>query len=169
MSKESVLLTPGDSVCSNKEGRSGLGAFSLKGDIRASVTGKLVIEPPSSSAANAKKRINVVSDQFVAKDYVLAVGDIVYGKVTKINYNQAYVDVLYAGDHELPFIAKAVIRREDIRETEVDKVVVHDFLKPSAIVRACVLSLGDNKQYFLTIAKSGLGVIVPQIPTDRDI
>ncbi len=166
LESKNILLVPGDVVCNNKQGRSGQGAFSLKGDIRSNITGNLIVEPPSSSSANAKKRINIVCESNLAKDYVLNVGDIVYGKVTKINYNQAFVDVLYSGDQELPFITKAVIRREDIRESEVDKVVVRDFLKPLDIVRAHVLSLGDNKQYFLTIAKSGLGVIVPQFPVE---
>jgi exosome complex component CSL4 len=160
------ILAPGDIVCSSKVGRNGIGTFALKGEIRTSITGQLALEP--SSSANAKKLVNIKREHY-AKDLVLDVGDIIYGKVTKINYNQAFVDVLYAGDDELPFITKAVIRREDIRESEVDKVVVHDFLKPSDIVRAKVLSLGDNKQYFLTIKESGFGVIVPQSIRDTEI
>jgi exosome complex component CSL4 len=156
---EKAVVVPGDVVVSNKEGRSGVGAFSLKGDIRASIVGALVLEQPSTGN---KKRVNVITNgQIMAKDLVLTVGDIVYGKVTKTNYNQAFVDILFAGDHELPFVTKAVVRREDIRETEVDKVVVHDFFAAGDVVRAAVLSLGDNKQYFLSVAKPGLGVVVP--------
>jgi exosome complex component CSL4 len=55
-----------------------------------------------------------------------------------------------------------VIRREDIRETEVDKVAVQNFFKPLDIVRAGVISLGDSKFYFLSTAKSEFGVVLPR-------
>lgn len=154
-----TLVVPGDYLCPLKEGRSGVGVISGKGEIRASLVGEVKYEDVEN---NNKKRVHVVGSTTLAKNLVVAVGDIVYARVTKINYNQAFVDILTLGEQELPFPTKAVIRREDIRETEVDKVVVHEFFKPLDIVRAAVISLGDNKQYFLSTAKSGLGVIVPR-------
>lgn len=96
-----------------------------------------------------------------ASDYILRIGDTVLCQVTRVNYNQAFVEVIMVGDLLLSFPIKAVIRKEDIREKEVDKVIIPELLKPRDTVRAMVISLGDNKHYYLSIARSGLGVILP--------
>jgi exosome complex component CSL4 len=78
----------------------------------------------------------------------------------KSNFNQAYVEILSVGDNRLPFPAKGVIRREDIREKDVDKIVIHEHFMGGDVVKASVLSLGDSKQYYLSTADVALGVIM---------
>ncbi|GFH17409.1 S1 motif domain-containing protein [Haematococcus lacustris] len=46
-------------------------------------------------------------------------------------------------------------RLQDVRSTEIDKVVLHHCFRPGDIVRAEVLSLGDARSYYLTTAKVG--------------
>lgn len=161
-------VVPGDFICSKDDGKTGKGVYSYqKQEIRASVVGSIVSEKKDESEdANkaSKPRINVLSFQQkkLAKEYVINVGDVVFGRVVRTNYNQAYVDILCIGETELPFPLKGVIRREDIRETEIDKVVVQEFFRSLDIVRASVISLGDSKYYFLTTAKADLGVVLPR-------
>ena len=50
-------------------------------------------------------------------------------------------------------------RLQDVRATEIDKVVIYDCFRPGDIVRAEVLSLGDARSYYLTTAKNELGVV----------
>lgn len=54
---------------------------------------------------------------------------------------------------------KGVIRSQDIRLTERDKVKVIESFKPGDIVRAIIISLGDGSNYYLSTAKNELGVI----------
>lgn len=160
---EGSTVSPGDVVGSLGEFLPGVGVFSDdEGSIRATLLGTVQVE--AKSATLTKPRLNVVSNQgkSVAKDFVLRVGDTVLARVLRTNYNQAYVEIMTIGDNELVSPIKAVIRREDIRETEIDKVVVQEFFKPFDVVRAAVVSLGDSKNYFLSTAKTGLGVVIPR-------
>lgn len=54
---------------------------------------------------------------------------------------------------------KGVIRSQDIRSTDRDKVKVIDSFKPGDIVRAIIISLGDGSNYYLSTARNDLGVI----------
>lgn len=179
---------PGDILANASAATGGVGVYvdESTGDIRSALQGRVLIEELSSSSSSssgkrgagaAAVRLNVVvrpedfglQKKIVARDLVPRVGDIVLARILRTNYNQAYVDILCLGDESLAAPIKAVIRREDIRETEIDKVVVQDFFKPFDVVRAVVISLGDSKYYFLSTAnKSGggsesalLGVVLP--------
>jgi exosome complex component CSL4 len=57
-----------------------------------------------------------------------------------------------------PFTAQ--IRREDIRATEKDKVTIQDSFRVGDLIRAVVISLGDQGGYYLSTAKNELGVVV---------
>lgn len=52
-----------------------------------------------------------------------------------------------------------IIRIQDVRATERDKVKIQNCFKPGDIVRASVLSLGDGTNYYLSTAQNDLGVI----------
>lgn len=144
---------PGDALGLDTEFTVGDGAYRSEGGIiRSSLVGNIVIEE-----LELKKKINVISPFILARQRVISVGDIVLCRVTKINNNQAFVEVLHVGEIELDSPAKAVIHKEDIRLKEIDKVVVGEFFKPGDLVRASVISLGDNKHYFLSTAADGLG------------
>lgn len=54
---------------------------------------------------------------------------------------------------------KGVIRSQDVRLTERDKVKIIECFKPGDIVRAVVISLGDGSNYYLSTARDDLGVI----------
>ncbi|KAK6204928.1 5 exonuclease subunit ski4 [Scheffersomyces amazonensis] len=54
---------------------------------------------------------------------------------------------------------RGVIRSQDIRSTERDRVKVIESYKPGDIVRAMILSLGDGSNYYLTTARNDFGVI----------
>ncbi|KAF5103232.1 hypothetical protein D0Z03_000245 [Geotrichum reessii] len=52
-----------------------------------------------------------------------------------------------------------IIRVQDVRITERDKVKILDSFRPGDIVRATVISLGDGTNYYLSTARNDLGVI----------
>jgi exosome complex component CSL4 len=48
---------------------------------------------------------------------------------------------------------KGIIRSQDVRSTDRDKVKIIDSFKPGDIVRAIIISLGDGSNYYLSTAK----------------
>lgn len=54
---------------------------------------------------------------------------------------------------------QGVVRSQDVRNTEKDKVKLADCFRPGDIVRATVISLGDARSYYLSTAGNSLGVI----------
>lgn len=52
-----------------------------------------------------------------------------------------------------------IVRLQDIRATERDKVQVQNCFRPGDIIRAQVLSLGDGMNYYLSTAQNELGVV----------
>lgn len=54
---------------------------------------------------------------------------------------------------------KGIIRSQDVRSTERDRVKIIESFKPGDIVRAQILSLGDGTNYYLSTARNDLGVV----------
>lgn len=54
---------------------------------------------------------------------------------------------------------RGIIRTQDVRSTERDKVKMIDCFRPGDLVKAVVLSLGDGSNYYLTTARNDLGVV----------
>lgn len=54
---------------------------------------------------------------------------------------------------------KGIIRSQDVRAAERDKVRIADCFRPGDLVKAVVLSLGDGSNYYLTTARNDLGVV----------
>ncbi|KAL9005660.1 MAG: hypothetical protein Q9188_001566 [Gyalolechia gomerana] len=105
------------------------------------------------------------------------VGDVVVGRVTRCMMRQVNVAVLvvYSGDegnHGGRFYdgggegtvcadeVQGVVRKEDVRATEKEKVVLGEGFRVGDLVRAAVISLGDQSNYYLSTAKNELGVIM---------
>ncbi|KAK2748118.1 exosome 3'-_5 exonuclease subunit ski4 (Csl4) [Myotisia sp. PD_48] len=55
---------------------------------------------------------------------------------------------------------QAVIRREDVRVVEKDRVVMEDMFRVGDIVRAAVISVGDQTSYYCSTAGNQLGVVM---------
>lgn len=66
---------------------------------------------------------------------------------------------LNAQSSDLGETFKGVIRTQDVRSTDRDKVQIVECFRPGDIVRAEVLSLGDGANYYLTTARNDLGVV----------
>ncbi|KAG1716535.1 hypothetical protein ID866_587 [Astraeus odoratus] len=52
-----------------------------------------------------------------------------------------------------------VIRSQDVRATEKDKVKIGDCFRGGDVVKGMVISLGDARSYYITTARNDLGVI----------
>jgi exosome complex component CSL4 len=64
----------------------------------------------------------------------------------------------HTGTDELRF--QALIRKEDVRAVEKDRVVMDEMFRIGDIVRGSVISLGDQSFYYITTARNDLGVVM---------
>ncbi|OGM48860.1 exosome complex subunit Csl4 [Aspergillus bombycis] len=64
----------------------------------------------------------------------------------------------HSSSDELRF--QALIRKEDVRAVEKDRVVMDEMFRVGDIVRGTVISLGDQSFYYLTTARNDLGVVM---------
>jgi len=88
------------------------------------------------------------------------VSSVVLARVTRINPRQATVTIFCVGDVPLTDEFQGIIRAQDVRATEKDKVKIFASFRPGDIVRALVISLGDQSNYYLSTAQNSLGVVM---------
>ncbi|KHN04958.1 Exosome complex component csl4 [Glycine soja] len=86
-------------------------------------------------------------------------GSVVIARVTKVMTRSASADIMCVGPKSVREKFTGIIRQQDVRATEIDKVDMHLSFHPGDIVRSLVLSLGDARAYFLSTAKNELGVV----------
>ncbi|KAJ4302265.1 exosome 3'-_5 exonuclease subunit ski4 (Csl4) [Collariella sp. IMI 366227] len=72
----------------------------------------------------------------------------------------AVVAILVCGDTVLEAEWQGLIRVQDVRATEKDRVRIYESFRPGDVVRAEVISLGDQANYYLSTARNELGVIL---------
>ncbi|XP_032922094.1 exosome complex component CSL4 isoform X1 [Catharus ustulatus] len=149
------LCVVGERLCSTEEATAGSGTYTRHGFIFSSLAGCL-------ERKNEDNELPVVSVVRDSESQLLPnVGAVVTCKVCSINSRFAKVHILYVGSTPLKSTFRGTIRREDIRATEKDKVEVYKSFRPSDIVLAKVISLGDaQSNYLLSTAENELGVVV---------
>ncbi|KAL4920568.1 exosome component EXOSC1/CSL4-domain-containing protein [Aspergillus aurantiobrunneus] len=64
----------------------------------------------------------------------------------------------HSSSDELRF--QALIRKEDVRAVEKDRVAMDEMFRVGDIVRGTVISLGDQSFYYITTARNDLGVVM---------
>lgn len=101
--------------------------------------------PPNSAAksnhATAKPSVSI-PHLASSSNTLPTVDSTVLCRVTRIQTRQATVAILVVGDDVCKDEFNGVIRREDVRATEKDKVVLGDGFRPGDIVRALVVRVG---------------------------
>ncbi|KAG7099328.1 hypothetical protein E1B28_001186 [Marasmius oreades] len=86
---------------------------------------------------------------------------IVLGSITRLSPSQALLSISVVDGVPLPPGEEftGVIRSQDVRATEKDKVKIGACFRGGDVVRGLVISLGDARSYFVTTARNDLGVI----------
>ncbi|KZT05918.1 uncharacterized protein LAESUDRAFT_737237 [Laetiporus sulphureus 93-53] len=90
-----------------------------------------------------------------------APNSIVLGSVTRLSPQQAVLSITVVDGVPLPPGEEftGVIRVQDVRATEKDKVKIADCFRGGDVVKGLVISLGDARSYYVTTARNDLGVI----------
>mmetsp|Transcript_17232 Transcript_17232/g.51757 ORF Transcript_17232/g.51757 Transcript_17232/m.51757 type:complete len:193 (-) Transcript_17232:1836-2414(-) len=165
-----TAVCAGDRLGSVAEYISGPGTYVRDGFIHASLVGLQQIGGDAMSGSG-RRPIEVVAG--AAVPVVPKLGDVVTAKVQRVQQNQAQCRIVCVGQRACDTDFAGAIRLQDVRTTEVDRIIMVDCFRPGDVVRAEVLSLGDARSYFLSTAKNELGVVyarsagagAPMVPT----
>ena len=171
-----ALATPGQLLGKIASNAPGSGTHVFESQIYASVTGLVVYAP--GAGRSSKPSISVSRDAAESQApepftrYTQPeVGSTVLCRVTRVQNRQASTSILVfnpspsvivpytaSTNDELQF--QAVLRREDTRSSEKDRIIMNDMFRVGDIVRAFVISLGDERNYYISTAGNEFGVVV---------
>uniref|UniRef100_A0A7S0UPN2 S1 motif domain-containing protein n=1 Tax=Polytomella parva TaxID=51329 RepID=A0A7S0UPN2_9CHLO len=149
-----LAVCVGDNVGTTSLYEAGEGVHVRNGQIYALVVGVRDVKEDPSSGKQVISVLNASAKLIVPKQ-----GDIVIVKITRLLQNAVHGIIMCVGKQTVDQNFKGIIRLQDVRATEIDKVVLADSFRPSDIVRAEILSLGDARSYYLTTARDELGVV----------
>ncbi|KAJ7597158.1 hypothetical protein C8J56DRAFT_817502 [Mycena floridula] len=128
----------------------GSGVYSRDNEVKASVVGSPGYDGSILAISRARPRPRPPNPNSV-----------VLGTVSRLSPLQAFVNISVVDGIPLPQGEEftGVIRSQDIRATEKDKVKLADCFRSGDVVRGVVISLGDSRSYFLSTCSNNLGVI----------
>lgn len=158
MSQSSIVL-PGQVLGPVASNNVGEGTHVYGSNLCASLAGQIMTEPSTTKIS----KIPTLSIRRTTGTLLPEVGMAVLGKITRTNPRQATISILALGDSGGGVLKEplpGLIRQQDIRATEIDKVKVTESFRVGDVVRAKVISLGDERSYYLSTAKNELGVVL---------
>ncbi|KAL4557541.1 hypothetical protein LXL04_035722 [Taraxacum kok-saghyz] len=167
---EAEMVTPGEVLGKGSEVKPGKGAYLShhNNTVYASLTGRRSLAPASPESPDQlfvlffqttcqRPTVEVIGHK--AHGPVPEPGCVVIARVTKVMAKMASVDIMCVSSKSVREKFSGVIRQQDVRATEIDKVDMHSSFRPGDIVKALVLSLGDARAYYLSTAQNELGVV----------
>ncbi|KAF2196164.1 hypothetical protein GQ43DRAFT_485171 [Delitschia confertaspora ATCC 74209] len=88
------------------------------------------------------------------------VESVVLARVTRLGQRFATLEILVVGDTVCREGFQGLVRREDVRATEKDRVKIEEAFRVGDLVRGQVISLGDQSNYYLSTAQNEFGVVM---------
>lgn len=149
--------TPGEVLGRASDYVAGNGTYAWNNKIYASVVGVERVSQSHPTAEDKRPVIEVTREK--EHGAVPEPGLVVTAKVGKVMPKMAQVDIICVGSRAVKEKFSGIVRQQDVRVTEIDKVDMYSSFRPGDILKAEVLSLGDARSYYLTTAKNELGVV----------
>ncbi|EAR90152.2 exosome complex component CSL4 (macronuclear) [Tetrahymena thermophila SB210] len=127
----------------------GQGCYELNGKIFASICGKCQID-----------KDNIVSIVPLGNKVAnLQVGSIVTAKVLRIRDNKVEVKIMMVEDAVINYNLQGIIRKQDVRQTNLDILKMEEQFIPGDIIKARFISYGDSQKLYLSVTEDELGVV----------
>ncbi|KAG2023361.1 exoribonuclease [Coprinopsis cinerea AmutBmut pab1-1] len=148
-STQQQVLLPGQQISVRAPApQLGTGTYSRDAQIRASLLGAPKLQGSTLTIPQVRP-------------HPPAPNSVVLGSVTRLSPLQAFLSITVVDGIPLPAGEEftGVIRSQDVRATEKDRVKIGDCFRGGDVVRGVVISLGDARSYFITTARNDLGVI----------
>jgi exosome complex component CSL4 len=173
---------PGDALGSTSTHLAGPGTHVYESKICASIIGSVSTTPhptksgkPTISIPRAPSK---PTNAPLQRNTLPALNSIVICRITRVQQRQASASILLVDPSPTTLLPEsfahlttttssaediyfsAVLRREDVRLTEKDKVVMNESFRVGDIIRATVISLGDEKNYYISTGGNEFGVVI---------
>lgn len=164
MSQIPLVAVPGQLLGSTAEYLPGPGTHIFSSNLYASILGPIkTVQPPKPSGPQkrptkitpaAPTQLSTVSIERALSavdgkaEILPEVNSVVLCRVTRITPRQATVAILVVGETVLDGEWQGLIRSQDVRATEKDKVKIFESFRPGDIVKAVVVS-----KYFLFLLR----------------
>jgi exosome complex component CSL4 len=158
-----TIATPGQPLAAADSYLIGSGTHQYGSSIVSTIAGAVNVLPTSPKPTLTVTRAplsSTPSTTTTSTPLLPTVSSVVLARVTRINPRQATVTIFCVGDVPLHDEFQGIIRAQDVRATEKDKVKIFESFRPGDIVRALVISLGDQSNYYLSTAQNSLGVVM---------
>ncbi|KAL7295351.1 hypothetical protein TKK_0011238 [Trichogramma kaykai] len=154
--KYPIICSPGQRLCqANKQYIAGQGTYEELGYIYSKFAGTVkVIEKDETYTIEA----HGLPDPTI----VPAPGDIITALVTLVNQRFAKCDIKCVGDVTLSKKYRGILRREEVRATEKDRIEMYKSFRPGDIILARVLPMTEAHTFQLTTAEDELGVVIAE-------
>lgn len=149
------VATPGKVLGPTSKYISGLGTHIHEGNIVSSLLGKVDVTTPAKAPGPAKRLNKItapapeelptisVARHGRKREILPDVNNVVLARVVRLMPKQAIVVIQQVGNTVLQTEWQGVIRVQDVRATEKDKVKIYESFKPGDIVKAQVVSAID--------------------------
>lgn len=172
------LVVPGQVLGSTTSYLPGPGTHVFENNILASIVGRSLITPAANKTNTSKPTISIPRYNADSRARASAstgslpkVGSIILGRVTRVQQRQLSASILSVDPSPADVLSysqitnddlqfQAVLRKEDVRTHEKDKIVINDMYRVGDIIRATVISLGDERNYYISTAGNEFGVVV---------
>ncbi|KAA8910518.1 hypothetical protein FN846DRAFT_938886 [Sphaerosporella brunnea] len=154
-----TIATPGQPLAPADSYLLGTGTHLYGNSIVSTIAGAVSVLPTSPKPTLSVARAPLTTSSNPSS-ILPTVSSTVLARVTRINPRQATVTIFCVGDVPLNDEFQGIIRTQDVRATEKDKVKIFESFRPGDIVRALVISLGDQSNYYLSTAQNSLGVVM---------
>jgi len=165
------VVMPGDRLGSSYDLESGPGTYVVGSDICSSLAGRPVVLPAlpgsqprpgppgidtesvsNSTSAHQGSRKGMIAVQrptpIGAGTSILPdVHDEVMGRVARVEERQCRVEILVVRGLAVREPLQAILRKENVRSTDVDRVELEKCFRPGDVIRAEVASMGDARTY----------------------
>ncbi|KAF1933344.1 uncharacterized protein M421DRAFT_415679 [Didymella exigua CBS 183.55] len=158
----------------------GPGTHIHSSSIYASIGGPVTTSPtPKTTAAKPSPLLSIQRPSPSASPGVLGTGSggggtilpqvnsVVLALITRLGPRFATCEILVIDSIVCRESFQGQIRREDIRATEKDKIVMQDSFRVGDLVRGTVISLGDQSNYYVSTSENEFGVVVARSEEGR--
>lgn len=149
------LVIPGQRLGPVAQLTAGHGTYIHKGAVYAALVGTKTL-----STGEGKSTVSVSNAKTTSSEQTPQIHSVVTGTILRITPRQAVMRIDVIGNVPCREPFQGVIRLQDVRATDIDKVRMFKCFRPGDVVRAQVISLGDARSYFLSTASNELGVIL---------
>ncbi|XP_014087626.2 exosome complex component CSL4 [Bactrocera oleae] len=151
---EVILCLPGQRLCLSEETTvAGQGTYERGGYIYATLAGSVQVKK--------KDKCKYIEVKCAGSQTIVPVaGDVITARVLQVNQRFAKCSIICIGDHILERTYRGIVRKEDVRATEKDRVEMYKSFRPGDVILARVLPQTELSCYQLSTAENELGVVV---------